>query len=321
MSETTKDQSIETLRTIALILLIGLHVSEDFYPKIYEYILYSLDYLRMPLFAMISGFVYALRPVNIGNERTFFLGKIKRIIIPFVIVETIYFITQTAIKGDWHKLNEIWQIYFYSYEYFWFLQALFLIFLTFLVLDRFKWLEKVEHWFVWIIISVLLSLFIPKTFFLSIEGYFYLLPYFTLGYGVSRYGKVLFVALIIRMAFIAFLLGFTIHQLIWFEILNIPHVEISALGLCVGMNWVFLVFYFRFNIPLLAKLGSYSYTVYLYHGFGISVAFKMMGLLGLHEMYFLEFLLKMIVGIGVGLLVDNIANRYSITKRLFLGKY
>jgi len=174
---------------------------------------------------------------------------------------------------------------------------------------------------VWIIISVLLSLFIPKTFFLSIEGYFYLLPYFTLGYGVSRYGKVLFVALIIRMAFIAFLFGFTIHQLIWFEILNISHVEISALGLCVGMNWVFLVFYFRFNIPLLAKLGSYSYTVYLYHGFGISVAFKMMGLLGLHEMYFLEFLLKMIVGIGVGLLVDNIANRYSITKRLFLGKY
>jgi len=47
MSETTKDQSVETLRTIALILLIGLHASEDFYPKIYEYILYSLDYLRV----------------------------------------------------------------------------------------------------------------------------------------------------------------------------------------------------------------------------------------------------------------------------------
>lgn len=320
MSETSKDQAVETLRAIALILLVGFHAAEEHYPKIYEYILYSFNYIRMPLFTMISGFVYALRPVSAGSEQVFFLGKVRRIIVPLIVVETIYFLMQTAIKGEWSKLSEVWRIYFFSYEYFWFLQAVFLIFLTFLVLDRSKLLEKIEHWFVWIIISVFLSLFVPKTFFFSIEGYLYLLPYFSLGYGINRYGKQLFVPLIVNTALFAFVIGFAIHQLIWFQLIDIPHVPTSLLALCVGLNGVFLLFRFRFHIPILAKLGGYSYTVYLYHGIGISIMFKISGVLGLHDWYFIEFIIKIIGGIGLGLLMDHFCSYYSLTRRLFLGK-
>jgi|WetSurMetagenome_2_1015567.scaffolds.fasta_scaffold44507_2 glucans biosynthesis protein C len=320
MSETSKDQAVETLRAIALILLVAFHSAETYYPKIYEYILYSFNYIRMPLFTMISGFVYALRPVNKGSEKVFFQGKVRRIIVPLIVVETIYFTMQMITKGEWNKLSEIWRVYFFSYEYFWFLQAVFLIFLTFLVLDRFKLIEKVEQWFSWLIMSVFISLFVPKTFFLSLEGYFYLLPYFSLGYGINRYGKQLFVPLIVNAALFAFVISFTIHQLIWFQLIDIPHVPISVLALCVGLNGVFLLFRFRFNIPILAKLGSYSYTAYLYHGIGISIVFKIMGILGLHEQYLIEFILKIIVGIGLGLLMDHFCSYYSLTRRLFLGK-
>ncbi|MEY3219330.1 MAG: hypothetical protein RIT27_687 [Pseudomonadota bacterium] len=321
MSETTKDQSVETLRGIALILLVGFHAVEEGYPQIYEYFIYSFNYVRMPLFTIISGFIYALRPVNVGSEWVFFLGKVRRVIVPLIAVETLYFVMSNTFRGNWNEFSKMWEIYFFVYEHFWFLQAIFFIFLTYLIIDRFKLIETVEKWFILMVLVVLLSLFLPKSNFLSFVGYLYLLPYFTLGYGFNRFNQQLFTKPIILVMSVAFIVNTVIHQLIWFGYINLFHDKISVISICGGITSTFLLFRYRFTIPSLAILGGYSYTVYLFHGFGISLMGKINNIIGIHNFsYFIDFSLQLCAGIVSGILVHNLAGKYSLTRRLFLGK-
>lgn len=321
MSETSKDQSIETLRGIALVLLVAFHAVEDSYPLIYEYFIYSFNYVRMPLFTIISGFIYALRPVTQGSEWVFFVGKVRRIIVPLIVVETLYFTMSNAFRGQWSAFSKMWEIYFFIYEHFWFLQAIFFIFLTYLIIDRSKLIETVEKWFICMVLSVLISLFLPKSNFLGFTGYLYLLPYFTLGYGFNRFGNQLFTKPIILIILIAFVINTVIHQLIWFGYIDIFHDKISVISICGGITSTFLLFRYRFTIPSLAILGSYSYTVYLFHGFGISLMGKINNIIGVHHFsYFMDFSLQLCAGIAGGILVHNLAGKYSISRRLFLGK-
>lgn len=74
-----KNPHIETLRGIAIFLVVAGHVigstpiggmKIDF-PSIWRFLYLWIDYLQMPLFTIIAGWVYALRPV----ERSFQIGR------------------------------------------------------------------------------------------------------------------------------------------------------------------------------------------------------------------------------------------------------
>ena len=91
-----KDQSIETLRGLAIILMVaghvigntsahGMRVEDD---SVFRHIYFSLKFLRMPLFTVISGYVYALRPLNTTMIGRFIKGKARRILVPMVAVGT-----------------------------------------------------------------------------------------------------------------------------------------------------------------------------------------------------------------------------------------
>src|SRR3954451_22202707 len=45
--------------------------------------------VRMPMFTFLSGFVYAYRPVRNGEVGTFVTKKVRRLLIPMVVVSTI----------------------------------------------------------------------------------------------------------------------------------------------------------------------------------------------------------------------------------------
>lgn len=315
-----KDASVETLRSLALILLVAFHSIESYYPGGYDYFSYSFLYFRMPLFTVISGFVYAIRPVTPGVEIKFLKGKIRRILLPLVCVSTLYFLLRSVVSdNDGMRLLDIWQIYLYRYEYFWFLQSIFLIFLTFLVLDRFGWVSRIETWFVWLLITVAMTFSLPQWEFLSLDGYLYLLPYFTLGYGLNRYADKLLAAPIVVTSLVALVIGVILHQLNWYGYLTVIHEKISPLGLLVGLTGTLLLFRFRIPIPGLAQLGGYSYTVYLFHGFGIAIAYKASHWLGFSEYYFWEFIVKILCGLTGGVVAELVFQRYFWTRRLLLG--
>ena len=93
-----KDLSIETLRGLAIILVVmghvigsdntgGMRVEDDSFLR---HLYFTFQYLRMPLFTVISGWVYALRPAGMNNLLDFNIKKVRRIILPLIFVDGTY---------------------------------------------------------------------------------------------------------------------------------------------------------------------------------------------------------------------------------------
>src|SRR5687768_14878195 len=88
------DVGIQGLRTIAIVLMVaghiigapdtGLRLPED---SGWRAANMWLEVLRMPLFAALSGFVYALRPpVGPAGLPRLARGKVRRLLVPLVVV-------------------------------------------------------------------------------------------------------------------------------------------------------------------------------------------------------------------------------------------
>src|SRR5690606_22304069 len=143
-----KDDGIESLRGMAIILMVaghaigsdsstGLTVADD---SPFRYLYYSTQFIRMPLFTLISGFVYSLRPVTGGGLTTILRGKALRILVPLVTVSTLRLLARAAMTDVNRsvQLSDLRRVYFYPCDHFWFLQSIFLVFLAAGMLDQFK---------------------------------------------------------------------------------------------------------------------------------------------------------------------------------------
>ena len=120
-----KDLSIETLRGLAIILMVAGHVIGDAPTNGmrasdtsgFHHAYYSLKFFRLPLFTVISGFVYALRPVVSGRSLIFLRGKARRILLPMAAVGTLEFFLRLIVPGTNSsvELSQIWRIYVYPF--------------------------------------------------------------------------------------------------------------------------------------------------------------------------------------------------------------
>lgn len=77
-----KDWSIEVLRGVAILLVVAYHVISgqsfavpDGRYSIFHHLSSLFDCVRMPLFTVITGYVFALRPVR-GSLAAFYRGNI-----------------------------------------------------------------------------------------------------------------------------------------------------------------------------------------------------------------------------------------------------
>ena len=203
-----KNPHIETLRGIAIFLVVAGHVigstpiggmKIDF-PSIWRFLYLWIDYLQMPLFTIIAGWVYALRPVERSFRNTFITKKIFRLLIPMATVGTIYFFIQYLIPGTNNKSNllEIWRVYLFPYTIYWYLPSLFIMFLLIMFIDIKKWANQFSGW-IYITIGAYLFMLIqqniipeslPNIF--SYKGAVLLFPYFILGVGIQRFSPKLF---------------------------------------------------------------------------------------------------------------------------------
>ncbi|MBL3560141.1 acyltransferase family protein [Rhodovulum sulfidophilum] len=266
---------IEALRVLAVFLLVAYHVigaGPDAglnieYPHPLRLFAEFLVDARMPLFAFVAGFVYAFRPPVLADYGGFLTGKIRRLIIPGWIAALLFSVAGMVV-GNVYSLTVQGpvRVLFHHYAHYWFLQSIMVIFVVFGLVDA---LLRHRHTALLFLAAVAMTLagITLRTSFLSIDGAFYLLPYFLFGTLCHRHADQL---LRHRIWLAALALG-AIFAAGWWNIglyletgrLSGYRGDLQSLGFGLGIALAMLLLMPR--IGWLDALRPFSFTIYLYH--------------------------------------------------------
>lgn len=329
-----KDVSVETLRGLAIILVVGSHVVLDSKNTLFnenptiqstlQYMFRAVWAIRFPLFIVISGYVYSMRPAVRGHLRVFLQGKFRRLLIPFFSVSLITYGLRCLMKDDF-KAIDFWRAFVFPMEHLWFLPAMFLCIATFALFDLANLQATVGRWLS-LLVAVSagsLVLFQDETLgtnqAIFYARYWYVLPYFCLGCGLYRFPSMLFQRSVLLPAAVVCLVGFALQQLEYFEYVPLKFGRHGLVAICVGLTGNLLVVRFRPSIGWMAYLGSKAYTIYLFHFLCIALAVRIpFGAFGLTSS-FPALAARMLAGLLLPLAVEAICRKSAILSYLFLG--
>ena len=332
---TGKDSSIETLRGLAIVLMVAGHVvgGDTAGMKLpenhaFRYINDSLVYLRMPLFTVISGFVYAIRPLSPGGYPQFVKGKLRRLVYPLIFVSTIYFILQTFVPSVNSKveIENIWKIYFISYLHLWYLHSLLLVFATIMLMEYFNLMKTFRGWLICLVVTLIahftvLSLLethqVPNI--LGSRKYLFLLTFFILGVGLNRFKDVFSNKQIFSVVLAAFVCGILIQQLSILKVITYYYRPASLLGMLVGLAGITSVFYLRKSNRFLAEMGNFSYSIYLFHVLCAAGNRILLNKLHINNIA-VVFILGLLSGIFIPVFLEIIFSKNPLTRKFLLGK-
>ena len=327
-----KNQNVETLRGLAIILVVfghmigstntgGMNVNDD---SIFRYMYYSLEYIRMPLFTVISGWVYANKPILNINQTKFIKGKLRRLILPMFVISALLFLFRMIIPGtnSTPEISDLPHNLIFPYDVFWYLYSLFLIFLAITVLDSKPLFHKIEGWSITLISSFAL-LFITENFLdsvpnmFSFKGAIYLFPFFLIGIGIFRFKDFLLNDKMTFLLLSVFIAGMIIQQMVWFGYFPLQEKK-SVLGMAVGISGIFLLFKLKLKNNLLIWIGGYAYSIFLFHVFftgGSRIILLKMGI----ENQWTILILGVLSSILFSILAEAVISRFNILKFCFLG--
>lgn len=334
-----KDQGIESLRGIAVILVVLFHVVMDGKHPIYtqgewigwflNYLCHSLEYVRPPLFAGIAGFVYAMRPLSRDGVGEFIHGKLRRILVPYLSVSLLYLVPRTLLRGDSLRAWDFVRVLVEPVAHLWFLPAIFLCFMTILALEQLGFLKDMRRWLLcWGVaasVSILALLLLTRGVTTNLThmpiqiGYFLLLPAFTAGCGICRFSDVILRPRVIGALAVFVVAGVLIEQLLMAGLLNFAVGRHTPVGILVGVAGTTIIFSLRPTWAPLARLGDHSFAIYLFHFFFVSavirIPFAKMGLDSPH----VELIARMLAGLFLPIPLEAFFRKFTVTRRLFLG--
>ncbi|MDR6944306.1 acyltransferase family protein [Mucilaginibacter pocheonensis] len=328
ISQTNKNLSIETLRGLAIILMVlghvigsasdnGLKVADD---SVWRFSYYAFQYIRMPLFTVISGFVYAYKPVSrFTSNSKFIVGKINRLLIPLVVVATLFYLLQYITPGTNSKndLNDIWRIYVYPYAHFWFLQGMMIVFLIITVLENFKALDTLKSAIICLLIAALIFIALPYKFnYFSLNRVPFLLTFFILGLSLKRFYEAIFKKNLVKMAGLIFVISIS-YQLYLFDVDTDVRIA-NLLTFCVGSTACILMISLGYQNKKLIWLGDFSYGIYLFHIFGAVTARVLLAKLSVHNIP-LQILIGLTAGISFPVLLRLLCGSNKVFSVLFFG--
>lgn len=334
-----KFENIETLRGAIIILVVlghvigvdgdgGMKVPDD---SIWRYSYFSiLKYMQMPVFTIISGWVYALKPVTSLSWNGFMKRKALRLLVPLVSVGTLYFLVQQIVPGTNTKepLSSIWRIYIFPFSLYWYLPALFIVFGIVCWVDLKGWASQFHQWsrfFLFTLIVSAVETFLPDAFpnIFGFKGGFFLLPFFVLGVGMRRFAHRIATPRYKKMYCIGFIICLLLTQIEWFGrmagVLPDDFLHQTRLNLVIGLFAAAFVINLQIRNRFLIWIGGYAYSIYLFHAFGTAA-----GRIILTEMDLsipsLIFLLSSVLGVFCPILLDRILNFWPLPRLIFLGK-
>ena len=330
-----KDLSIQSLRGLALILMVaghvigigpdrGMQVADD---SAWRYLYLALEDIRMPLFTLISGYVYALRPLaHLSGYPQLVRAKSRRLLLPMATVGTMLFVAELVVPGTNYQPDptDYWRIYVFGFEHLWFLQAIFLIFLVVGLLDARGLLARPRSWAVATGASLVLLMVLQvpdDADIFSVNEAIYLLPYFLLGYGLSRHralsGRRLLLPVLLAVFAVAFSAKVMVLTAAWH-----PGEDLDrALGMAVGISGVLSIYLLRhaLRFPWLVWLGQFSFCVYLLHPFGAVAARQLLDRLGV-DGHVPVFVVALAVGVAAPVVFQLLFARFRLVRTGILGE-
>ena len=313
------DMHIQTLRGLACLLLVLFHVAGDSpdaglrLPDEHDLQFFNqvLIYLRMPLFGCIAGYVYARRPVG-PQVSPFLWSKARRLLLPLLTVGSAFALVQGLMPGVNSAPTPLWQMLLLPSAHFWFLQALFLVFLAAVALERLGLLRSAPRTLAVAAVATALSLVAESPPWFSIDSAIYLMPYFLLGIAARQSeapSKGLLVAIGVAFGTLAVTV-LTSAQPIW------PRQSLVAYALGAMGTWLLLSLPWRQRT--LALIGDYSYAIFLFHVFFTAASRIVLQRLGVEEIATLV-AAGMLAGVAGPIVVGLLAARSSWASTLLLG--
>ncbi|NSL54039.1 acyltransferase family protein [Uliginosibacterium aquaticum] len=310
---------VDTLRGLACLLLVfyhvvgssaasGLHVEKGVLREFND----LLVHVRMPIFTVLSGFVYGARPFS-GGFFEFLVGKAKRLLVPMLFVGTFFALIQSFVPGSNHRVESWLLLHVIPYAHFWFVESLFLIFVVVAVLEYWQKITDGRSFFFVLLIAVLLMLSGAGFEYFSVKGAVYLFPYFMFGLLLKRFALLDGVG---RAAGVCVLAVVFVCMLVWGERIGTDRQSVASL--VVAVSSVSALYAMRLKFYWLAWVGVRSYSIYLYHVFfaaGARILSASMEVDSLGAMV----VLGVVCGVLGPILVEHLVPDYSFSRRLFLG--
>lgn len=328
MSSNKKSLEIETLRGLACLLLVLYHVIGPLGGGLkidlgspLRVIADSMVYVRMPLFTFISGYIYSLYKIRGNDFSAYFVGKVRRLIVPLFCVGIPFSVLQAIGPGVNKEVGLVDALlsFYVPVNHFWFLQAVFIIFVLVGLLEWRGLLQTARRLYLLLAFAALVFLLPPFAVdAFGINGAIYLLPFFVMG--MIGHEKVNAIRQSLKV------IGPLVFVLISLVLLYVAAVDRelivdrrSLVGLLVGCVSCVALLSSNMRVQGLIWLGGYSYAIFLFHVLFAATSRFALGRLGVDDEVVL-----VLSGVTCGLLgpvlLSSIFSRFALTSTLFLGE-
>ena len=302
----------------------GLRRPEDTFG---HYLTDSVEPLRMPLFTVISGYVYALRPVTSTSGLPGLVrGKARRLLLPLLLLTAVVGGLQilSGRGGGSLTVGDVAAGYLYGFSHLWFLYAIFVVFVVAGLLDATGRLARVRPWAAaWALgaLAYVLVLLPHRFDVFSLNGALRLFPFFLLGYALRRHAQLFSGNRVVGAAVAVFVLSGAVEQLVIITDAELAGPARRALGLVVGTSGLVALFRVRhvFRSRLLAWVGTYAFTIYLLHttaNAGVKTVLRAVGVDSVPVL----FTTGVLAAILLPVLFHVTAGRYALVRTLVLGE-
>ena len=187
-------KELDLMKGIAIILVFlyhSLQMGKDSFIMLNNFtkiISINAQYFMMPLFFIISGFLSNSEKEY--NLKKYYIGKLKRLVIPYLFINFIDFIPRTLFPNLVNsKFGGIREVLFYGTKITWFVYTLFIIFMIFPFVEKF--IIKKDNYYMFGIFILFINYldFAKKIELFSINTVIYYFIYFYLGYIIRPFYK------------------------------------------------------------------------------------------------------------------------------------
>ncbi|WP_294394271.1 AMP-binding protein [uncultured Sphingomonas sp.] len=309
-ARTAMPRNLETLRAIACLLVVVYHVvgldstSGLRLPdgSIWLRLVDSLDFIRMPLFTAMAGFLYAAMPAPGEGLGPFLRRKVALLAAPLLFVTLVNWLGRSAAYGVRDDL--IWGL-LHGYLHLWFVYALMVLFVIVGVLDCYVSMAW-RFWAVVFLLTPFAAMTLPFVYLFSISEALHLLPFFVLGMLLHRRPQLMSSRPLLTLAGAGAVVLLALQQLVLSGLMA-QH-WLLPMGIAGGCAIVLLALHFFPRLIALEVLGAYSFTIYLWHPMGNAAVRQALRIAGVEQRPVL-FLLGLAGGMLLPVMLHTIMTR------------